>query len=66
MEWERDEAKGSTSDSRDAYEELKEAYCKECAAHGRTRGVARRLGLVAVTLFVLLVISILAMLRLFQ
>ena len=57
LEQERDEAREAASASRDAYEELEEAYRKERAAHGRTRELASRLGLVAVTLFVLLVIS---------
>ncbi len=57
LERKRDEARDAASASSDAYEELEEAYRKERAAHGRTRELASRLGLVAVTLFVLLVIS---------
>ena len=60
LERERDEARDAASARRDAYEELTEAFRKERAAHGRTRRVVLRLALVAVTLFVLLVISVLA------
>ena len=52
LERERDEAREAASASRDAYEDLEEVYRKERAAHGRTKQVAFRLGLVAVTLFV--------------
>ena len=65
FERERDDARDAASASRDAYEELTEAYRKERAAHGRTRRVARRLALVAVALFVLLVVSVLVTWRLF-
>ena len=58
LEQERDEAREAATASRDAYEELTAAYRKERAAHGRTRRVAFRLALVAVTLFVLLMLSI--------
>ncbi len=64
LEQERDEAREAATASRDAYEELTAAYRKERAAHGRTRRVAFRLALVAVTLFALLVISVLATWRL--
>ena len=64
LEQERDEARDAASASRDAYEELTEAYCKERAGHGRTRRVALRLALVAVTLFVMFVISVLVAWRL--
>ena len=59
LEQERDEARDAATASGDAYEELEEAYRKERAAHGRTRRMARRLALVSVTMFVLLVISVL-------
>ena len=65
LEQQRDEAKKAAFASREAYEELEEAYRREHAMHGRTRRVALRLGLVAVTLFVLLVISVLVTWRLF-
>ncbi len=55
---ERDEARDALSASRDAYEELKEEYRKERAAHRRTRRWAIRLGLAAAMLFSLLVVSI--------
>ena len=64
LEQERDEAQEAASASRDAYEELQEAYRKERAARGRTRRVALRLALVAAALFVLLVISVIAAWRL--
>jgi len=51
-ERERDEARESESASRQAYEEMEEAYRKEIVAHGRTRRWAIRLGLVAVALLV--------------
>ena len=53
LERERDEAREAASASRHAYEELEEEYRKETAAHGRTRRLAIRLGLVAVALFVI-------------
>ena len=59
LERERDDARDAASASRDAYEELMNEHRKERAAHGRTRRVALRLALVAVTLLVLLVISVL-------
>ncbi len=52
MERERDEAKEAASASRQAYEELEEAYRKERAAHGRTRRWTVRLGLVVAALLV--------------
>ena len=52
LERERDEAKGVVSASRQAYEEIEEMYRKERVAHGRTRGLAIRLGLVAAALLV--------------
>ena len=58
LERERDEARQAASGSRDAYEEVTEAYRKERAEHGRTRQLALRLGLVAAALFVLLIISV--------
>ena len=58
LERERDKARQAASGSRDAYEEVTEAYRKERAEHGRTRQLALRLGLVAAALFVLLIISI--------
>ena len=59
LERERDEARESASASRQAYEEMEEAYRKERAAHERTRWLAIRLGLVAAALLVLLVASVL-------
>ena len=59
LERERDEARASESASRQAYDEMEEAYRKEIAQHGRTRRWAFRLGLVAVVVLVLLVGSIL-------
>ena len=56
---ERKEARDAASASRQAYEEMEEAYRKEIAAHGRTRRLAIRLGIVAVALLALLVVSVL-------
>ena len=53
LERERDEARESASASRQAYEELEEAYRKERAAHGRTRRLAVSLGLVVGALLVI-------------
>ena len=53
LERERDEARDAASASRQGYEELEEAYRKELAAHGRTRRLAVRLGLVVVALLVI-------------
>ena len=52
LERERDEAREAASASRQAYEELEEAYRKERAAHGRTRRWTVRLGLVVAALLV--------------
>ena len=54
LERERDEAREAASAGRQAYEELEEVYRKERVAHGRTRRLALRLGLVAAALLVLL------------
>ena len=59
LERERDEARESESASRQAYEEIEEAYRKQRAAHERTRRLAIRLGLVAAVLLVLLIASVL-------
>ena len=59
LERERDEAREATSAGRQAYEEMEEEYRKERAAHGRTRRLAIRLGLVAAALLVLLTASVL-------
>ncbi len=53
LERERDEARDAASASRQAYEEMEEAYWKERAAHGRTRRLAIRLGLAVVALLVI-------------
>ena len=52
LERERDEAKGAVSASRQAYAELEDEYRKDQAAHGGTRRLAFRLGLVVVILLV--------------
>ena len=52
LERERDEARGSVSASRQAYAELEEEYRRNQAAHGRTRRLAFRLGLVVAALLV--------------
>ena len=59
LEQERDKAREAASVSRDAYEELTEAYRKERAAQGKTKRLALILGTVAAGLLVLLVISVL-------
>ncbi len=59
LERERDEARNTASASRQAHDEMEEAYRKEVAEHGRTRRLAFRLGLVAAALLVLLVGSVL-------
>ncbi len=53
LERERDEARESASASRQAYEELEEAYRKELAVHGRTRRFTIRIGLAVVALLVI-------------
>ena len=57
LELERDEARESAAAARRPYEELQEEYRKERSAHGRTRRLAIRLGLIAAALLVLLVAS---------
>ena len=52
LERERDEVRESEAAGRQAYEKLEEAYRREGAAHGRTRRLAFRLGLVVVVLLV--------------
>ena len=52
LERERDEAKGAVSASRQGYAELEDEYRKDQAAHGGTRRLAFRLGLVVVILLV--------------
>ena len=52
LERERDEAREAASASRQAYEEMEEAYRKEQAAHWRTRRLAIKVGLAATALFV--------------
>ena len=52
LERERDEAREAASASRQACEEMEEAYRKERTAHGRTRRVAVRLALVVAVLVV--------------
>lgn len=52
LERERDEAREAVSRWKTAYDELEEAYDKEDAAHGKTKWLALRLGLVAAALFV--------------
>ena len=59
LERERDEAKEAAAAGGRAYEEMEEAYRKEWAAHGRTRRLAFRLGLLGAALLVLLVSSVL-------
>ena len=59
LERERDDARDTASASRQAYEEMEEAYRKERAAHGRTRELASRLRAAVARLVVLLVISVL-------
>ena len=53
LERERDEAREAASASRQAYEEMEEAYRRERALHGRTRGLALRLGLAVTALLVI-------------
>ena len=62
LERERDEAKEAVARWEEGYDELEEQHRKERAAHGRTRRLALRLGLVAATL---LVISVLVTCQLF-
>ena len=52
LERERDEAREVVSRWKAAYDELEEAYDKEDAAHGKTKWLALRLGLVATALLV--------------
>ena len=53
LERERDEARESASASRQAYEDLEEAYRKELAVHGRTRRLTIRIVLAVVALLVI-------------
>ncbi len=53
LERERDEAKESASASRQAYEELEEAYRQERAARERSRRLAVRLSMVVAALVVI-------------
>ena len=59
LERERDEARESAAASRQAYEELEEAYRKERAAHGGMMEAVITLRVIAVVLLVLLVASVL-------
>ena len=52
LERERDEAREAASRWKSAYDELEETYDKEDAAHGKTKWLALRLGLVAAALLV--------------
>ncbi len=52
LERERNEAREAVSRWKAAYDELEEAYDKEDAAHGKTKWLALRLGLVAAALLV--------------
>ena len=52
LERERDEAREAVSRWKATYDELEEAYGKEDAAHGKTKWLALRLGLVAAALLV--------------
>ncbi len=65
QERERDEARDAASASEEAFRELETAYDAERAAHGRTKRLARTIGLVSAVLFALLVISVLVAWRLF-
>ena len=62
LERERDEARDEVARWEEGYDELEEEYRRERAAHGRTRRLTLRLGLVAAAL---LVISVLVTWRLF-
>ena len=62
---ERDEARDAASASEEAHRKVETAYSEERAAHGRTKWVARTLGLVTGPLFALLAVSILVAWRLF-
>ena len=62
---ERDAARAAAAASSAASEEVTEAYRQERVAHGRTRRLALRLGLVIAALVGLLVISVLVAWRLF-
>ena len=59
LERERDEARESASASRQAYEELEEAYRKEIAEHGETKEAVIALRVIVVVLLVLLIGSVL-------
>ena len=52
LERERDEARNEVARWERGYDELEEEYSEERAAHGRTRWLALRLGLVAAALLV--------------
>ena len=55
LERERDEARESASASRQAYEEMEEAYRKEIAEHGETKEAVIALRVIVVVLLVLLI-----------
>ena len=57
LERERDDARESVSASRQAYEEVEEAYRKEQTEHGQTRKLVNRLRVIVVVLLVLLIAS---------
>lgn len=59
LERERDEARASASAEGRSYEELEEAYRKECAAHEETKQLLMVVRVTAAVLFVLLVVSVL-------
>ena len=59
MERERDEAREDASASRQAYEEMEEAYQKEIAEHGETKEAVIAVRVTAIVLLVLLIGSVL-------
>ena len=59
LERERDEAREDASASRQAYEEMEEAYQKEIAEHGETKEAVIAVRVTAIVLLVLLIGSVL-------
>ena len=59
LERERDEARESAAASRQAYEEMEEAYQKEIAEHGETKEAVIAVRVTAIVLLVLLIGSVL-------
>ena len=58
LERKRDEARDEVARWQEGYDELEEEHRRELTAHGKTRGLAVRLGLVAAALLVISVLVV--------